>query len=109
MSRWLPIALACCAVNGTAQTVRFNRDIRPIFSDRCYTCHGPSVTNRLSKLRLDSEQIAKQYLPQIVARISAGDKPMRMPPAFTGPSLSPGEIDLIERWIAQGAMWEKHW
>ena len=109
MSRWLPIALACCAVNGSAQTVQFNRDIRPIFSDRCYTCHGPSVTNRLSKLRLDSEQSAKQYLPQIVARISAGDKPMRMPPAFTGPSLSPGEIDLIGRWIAQGAVWEKHW
>jgi hypothetical protein len=109
MWRRFQFVLVCCALNVSAQTVEFNRDIRPILSDRCYTCHGPSVTNRVSKLRLDSEQSTKAYLEQIVTRISAGEKPVRMPPAYTGPSLSAGEIDLIKRWISQGAVWEKHW
>src|SRR6266853_1558993 len=46
----------------TAQEVEFNRDIRPIFSDKCYTCHGPDKANRKSKLRFDTEAGAKQDL-----------------------------------------------
>ena len=104
------------------QTVEFNRDIRPILSDRCYTCHGPAVANRVTKLRLDSEKGAKEDLggrfaivagdvdhSEVMQRITAGDKPTRMPPASTGQALTGGEIDLIRRWIAQGAVWEKHW
>jgi hypothetical protein len=45
-----------------AQEVDFNRDIRPIFSDRCYACHGPDQANRKTKLRFDTEAGAKQDL-----------------------------------------------
>ena len=37
------------------QTIEFNRDIRPILSDRCFTCHGPDKNNRLTPLRFDNE------------------------------------------------------
>ncbi|HVW84179.1 MAG TPA: DUF1549 domain-containing protein, partial [Bryobacteraceae bacterium] len=103
-------------------TIEFNRDIRPILSDRCYTCHGPSSTTRKSKLRFDTEQGAKQDLgghfaivpgapdrSEMIRRISAGDSPMRMPPAYAGPALSDREIGTIRSWIQQGAKWEKHW
>jgi hypothetical protein len=105
-----------------AQTVEFNRDIRPILSDRCYTCHGPSSTTRKSKLRFDSEASAKQDLgghfaivpgdsgrSELIRRITAGDQPTRMPPAYSGPALTAAEIDRMKRWIEQGAVWEKHW
>src|SRR5579862_5264120 len=49
---WITLALAW---PGIAGTVGFNRDIRPIFSDKCYTCHGPDKANRKSKLRFDTE------------------------------------------------------
>src|SRR5437660_515486 len=100
MRRLFTVAGACCvaAICGQAQKVEFNRDIRPILSDRCYTCHGPSSTTRKSKLRFDSEASAKQDLgghfailagdpehSEVVKRITAGDQPMRMPPAYAGP------------------------
>ncbi len=104
------------------QAIEFNRDIRPILSDRCYTCHGPSSTTRKSKLRFDIEAAAKQDMgghfaivpgdpakSTILARISAGEKPMRMPPLASGPALTEKEIGLIRAWIQQGAVWEKHW
>ena len=89
-----------------AQTVEFNRDIRPILSDRCYTCHGPSSTTRVSKLRLDrpnDETIRKEML----RRVSLGDKPGRMP--ASGPPLTDQQIALFRRWIEQGGEWQKHW
>ena len=111
----VPVCLA-------ADSVEFNRDIRPIFSDHCYTCHGPDQSNRKTKLRFDTEDGAKQDLggrfaivpgdtakSEILSRISAGNSPRRMPPAYASPALSDHDIDLIRQWIAQGAKWEKHW
>jgi hypothetical protein len=89
-----------------AQTVEFNRDIRPIFSDRCYTCHGPSSAARVSKLRLDLPA-GEATRREILRRVSLGDKPGHMPAA--GPLLSAKEIDAIRRWIEQGGAWQKHW
>ena len=43
------------AIAGAAQPIEFNRDIRPILSDKCFTCHGPDAANRKTKLRFDIE------------------------------------------------------
>jgi hypothetical protein len=104
--------------------VQFNRDIRPIFSDKCYTCHGPDAANRKSKLRLDVESGAKIELgkgrmaispgdplkSEVYRRITSNDKSVRMPPAYMDRErLADREIDLIRRWIEQGAVWQRHW
>jgi hypothetical protein len=105
-------------------TVEFNRDIRPIFSDKCYTCHGPDAGNRKGKLRFDVEGGAKIELSkgrmalvpgdpatsEVYRRITSGDSSVRMPPAYMGrEKLTDHEIDAIRRWIEQGAPWERHW
>lgn len=107
-----------------AQTVEFNRDIRPILSDKCFTCHGPDAANRKTKLRFDLEPVAKSELRKGVRAIAPGDpihsemfrritstnKAMRMPPAYAGKEkLTDRQIDLIRRWIEQGAPWEPFW
>jgi hypothetical protein len=115
---------AVTSLSGMSPTVDFNRDIRPIFSDRCFTCHGPDAATRKTKMRLDMESTAKIELrggrrsivpgdPQaseIYRRISSDDKAVRMPPAYMGrEKLTPREIALIRDWIAQGANWEPFW
>jgi hypothetical protein len=97
--------------------VQFNRDIRPILSDKCYACHGPDAGNRKTKLRFDIESGAlTAFVPgdaaasKMFQRISSDDKAVRMPPAYAGhDKLSAREIDLIRVWIEQGAKWQKHW
>src|SRR5580692_4274834 len=90
-----PMVIVCLAVAARTQAapaidpVEFNRDIRPIFSDRCYTCHGPSQSTRMSKLRLDVPA-GEATRKEILRRVSLGDKPGRMPAA--GPELAPHEV-----------------
>ena len=103
----------------SAQQIEFNRDIRPILSDKCYTCHGPSSVSRQANLRFDTEAGAKVrniIVPghaadsELYRRVSSDDKARRMPPAFAGrDKLSDHEIDLIRRWIDQGAAWQLLW
>ncbi len=99
-------ALAPAAQNETnGEAVEFNRDIRPILSDKCYTCHGPDKANRKTKLRFDVESGAKADLggrfaivpgdpsrSEMVRRITASNKALRMPPAYSGVTLTPREI-----------------
>jgi hypothetical protein len=103
--------------------VDFNRDIRPILSDNCYACHGPDATKRKAGLRLDLKEGALGKLKsdnvaivpgdltqsELIARITARDEDDRMPPLKTGKHLSEAQIDLLRRWIAQGAEWQPHW
>src|SRR5690242_20400253 len=123
MRRWLAgfAVWGCVAPAGiraaTPASVEFNRDIRPILSDRCYTCHGPDQAQRKSKLRLDTEAGARADLgghfaivpgdpakSELIRRVSSDDNARRMPPAWAGAArLSPREIDLLTRWVAQGA------
>jgi hypothetical protein len=104
--------------------VEFNRAIRPILSDRCFSCHGPDKANRTTNLRFDIEEGARTEISggrfaivpgdvsksEIIRRITSMDDSVRMPPAYAGQArLSDREIDLIRRWIEQGAKWQKHW
>ncbi len=105
-----------------ARPVEFNRDIRPILSDACYTCHGPAKSTRKADLRLDTEQGAfadrggyRAVVPgdpdksEILHRILDPQESKRMPPRSSGPRLKPEQVALIRRWIEQGAKWQKHW
>src|SRR5690348_4363643 len=121
----LALWLAAVCAGSAAQTagIEFNRDIRPILSDKCYTCHGPDERQRKSKLRLDNEAGAKSDLgghfaivpgdpkkSELVQRVSSNDATRRMPPAWSGASkLTDREIELLTRWVAEGARWQKHW
>jgi len=99
--------------------VEFNRDIRPILSDKCFACHGPDANHRKAGLRLDlaggtalsgrrAMVPGKPELSELVRRIIATNA-LRMPPASTGKKLSAAEIELLKRWVAQGAAYEPHW
>jgi hypothetical protein len=120
----LVCALALLVWNAAAAEVEFNRDIRPILSDKCYPCHGPDAANRKTALRFDLEDGTRVELrnhrPAIVPgdpgrsemyrRIASDRQADRMPPAYLGQDrLSPKEIGFIRQWIEEGAKWEKHW
>jgi hypothetical protein len=116
--------VACLGAAGPAseRPPEFARDIRPIFSDACFKCHGPDTAKRKADLRLDTEEGAFKDLggyhalvpgkldeSELYRRITSEDDDERMPPPSTGRRLSPEEIDRIKRWIEQGAKWQKHW
>ncbi len=108
----------------TFSTPDFHRDIQPILSDRCFTCHGPDGNNRQAGLRLDtregtfgtSQSGATPVKPgdpdssAILQRIESENEALRMPPAYLGQDrLSDKEISLIRRWIEAGAAYSAHW
>jgi hypothetical protein len=90
--------------------VEFNRDVRPILSDRCYSCHGPDSSSRKSPLRLDQEESARAKSAEIVRRITSDNQALRMPPAYLGHDRLPDrDIETLRQWIAEGMRYEKHW
>jgi hypothetical protein len=103
--------------------VNYNRDIRPILSDKCYACHGPDENKRKAKLRLDRKEDAFKEAKSggfalvpgdvekslLLKRITTPDPDEVMPPPETGKKLTREEIDLLRRWIEQGARWQAHW
>ncbi len=104
------------------EPIDFNRQIRPILSDKCYFCHGPDKKHREADLRFDEEEAAKADLggyaaivpgkPEesaLIERIHAKDEGERMPPPESGKVLTAAEKELLERWIAAGAPWAKAW
>ncbi|MCA9227161.1 MAG: DUF1549 domain-containing protein, partial [Planctomycetales bacterium] len=121
--------MACFVAFQTATTagaaerpVDFSRDVRPILSDRCFGCHGPDATTREADLRLDHKQdvFAKRETgavvvagdpeaSELIARVTHADVDLRMPPAESNLSLNAAEIELLRRWIQEGATWEEHW
>ncbi len=103
-------------------TVDFNRDIRPLFSGNCLVCHGPDEDSRAADLRLDTQAGSQEDLggysaivpgdpdaSEIIARLTTDDADMRMPPEGKGRAFTPSDIELIRRWIDQGAHYAKHW
>ena len=106
-----------------AERIQFNRDIRPIFSDTCYACHGPDENKVKGKLRLDSLEAARKGGKSGEAAITPGhpdksavmkrllttDPDDHMPPAEFHKVLSKDQIALVERWIKEGAEYQGHW
>jgi hypothetical protein len=106
-----------------SRTVDFNFQVRSILSDKCFKCHGPDARNRKAGLRLDIREGAFGETPsgghavvsrdleasELYQRITAEDESQRMPPKSLGRTLSAREIDILKRWIEQGAEWKTHW
>ncbi len=97
----------------------YNRDVRPILSDKCFACHGPDAAKRKAKLRLDIRESAiarkafvpgKPNLSEAIKRILSHDADEQMPPPESKlEKLTPGEVATISRWITAGAKYEPHW
>lgn len=122
MKSVLVIALALPAAAFSADRLEFNRDVRPILSDKCFTCHGPDAKNQKSDFRIDTFQHATADLGGIAGivpgkvkhsevhhRIHSDDPAGIMPPPETKKPLTPEEIAVLDRWIAEGAEYEVHW
>ena len=116
------VLILFAALPAFTANVEFNRDVRPILSDKCFQCHGPDAKNKNIPLRLDLEAAAKADLgngrraivpgqaeqSELIRRISATTA-RRMPPASSGHTLSPKEMETLRAWIEQGALWQAHW
>src|SRR5262245_25411228 len=122
---WLAAGIVADAATKTSSTptIDFSRDIRPILSDNCFKCHGPDEKERKAKLRFDVKEDAFKaaksgeyaIVPgdlvksQLIARITSKDEEEVMPPPKSKKKLTPQQVDLLKRWVAQGAKWEEHW
>jgi len=104
-------------------SVGFNRDIRPLLSNKCFACHGPDANKRESGLRLDTRDSAISTLEsgstaivpgkpdqsELWKRINSDDEFIRMPPAEHNEPLTNQEKQLLRTWIQQGAKYQTHW
>ena len=105
------------------RTVDFNRDVRPILAKNCFACHGQDEAKRAKGLRLDRREAAVKPLKsgetaivpgdpdssELILRITEEDETLRMPPRKTGNRLTPAEVEVLKRWIEQGAEYAPHW
>jgi len=103
--------------------VDYVRQIRPILTRNCFTCHGPDEAAREAGLRLDQRQATMVELDsgdvgivpghpdqsELYRRIVSHDESLQMPPSETGRKLTDGEVKLIRRWIEEGAPYAVHW
>ncbi len=106
------------------EKIDFNRDVRPILSDKCFACHGADAKHVEAGLRLDQSESALATLEsgkqavvpnqpsasELIQRIQfSTDDELRMPPVRSRKKLSAAEISTLERWVAEGAEYKKHW
>ena len=118
----LLVPAALSAALSAQEPVRYSRDVLPILSANCFSCHGADEKSRMAGLRLDVEENAKAKRARgfaivpgepekslILARITSTNPGMVMPPASTNRKLTPEQIGTLRRWIAEGAKWGGHW
>ncbi|CAD71575.1 MAG TPA: DUF1553 domain-containing protein [Rhodopirellula baltica] len=118
------LLLSCIAFSGTASAeetaskaeIDFARDIRPILSDHCFACHGPDEHDRQAGVRLDSAEGIADVIDQeewqaslLIERIATDDSDMIMPPEDFHKPLSPKQIELLNQWVSEGAVYASHW
>ncbi|MEZ5940757.1 MAG: DUF1553 domain-containing protein [Planctomycetaceae bacterium] len=109
--------ILCASSNGADDTaaIRFNRDVRPILSAKCFHCHGPDGAHREADLRLDTEEGIAQAFGKSLdenegwSRIASDDPELQMPPPKSPKQLTAAEKQTLQQWIEQGAKWEGHW
>lgn len=137
LARRLLCLLACLAQSAYSEeqvetsplpeTIEFNRDIRPILSNNCFFCHGPDKSHREAELRLDTQagliggtNAAGKPQKGVIAagspeksklyqRLISADPEKHMPPPESAKNLTSREIEMVKRWISQGASHEGHW
>ena len=124
--QWIPVLcfVSIPGLFGDVQKLKFNRDIRPILSDACFHCHGPDEADRQGGLRLDLEEFSQNPGKSGLSAIVPGDleesemifrihlpedDEEHMPPLDSGKSITSEQKKVLERWIEEGADYEKHW
>ncbi len=118
----LTVALISVCLNCNADELQYNRDIQPILSENCFFCHGQDPAHREADLRLDSSEEALKDLgdyaaivpgkpdaSEMVKRVLSSDPDVQMPPPDSNRHLSPDQIELLRKWINQGAVYQPHW
>ncbi len=129
MSRLIP-SLLCgplfaigIQLAGAAELLTYNRDIRPILSETCFACHGPDQAKRKAGLRLDVREAATRpldsgataFVPgdpaasEALVRILSSDPDVQMPPPDSNHRLTGAQKEILRRWVAAGATYERHW
>jgi mono/diheme cytochrome c family protein len=117
------LALALLAASQEkAAPVDFDRQIRPILSENCFHCHGPDARTRKADLRLDTSEglygkrdETAPVVPgrpgesELIRRVASKDRDEAMPPAKSNRKLTAEQVDLLRRWVAEGAPWKGHW
>ena len=113
-------------VNKNHQAVSYNKDIRPLLSDRCFACHGPDASKRQSSLRLDIDtgdespflsrngqttiDPGNPDTSELWKRLTTDDPTLHMPPTDSGKKpLTNAQKELVQQWIRQGAKYERFW
>ncbi|MDF1737563.1 MAG: DUF1553 domain-containing protein [Verrucomicrobiales bacterium] len=122
MRFYLPIAIIFLTVFANGREIDFNRDVRPILSDKCFKCHGPDATNQKSEFRIDTLEHATADLGDYFGvvpgdlknsethwRIHSDDPTDIMPPPEAKMQLTAKEIAILDQWIEEGAKYADHW
>lgn len=105
--------------------VDYNFHVRPILADNCFACHGPDAKKRQAGLRLDIAEEAYKALKEnpgkhalvprkpkqseVYLRLITKDAKLKMPPIDSKLSLTDTQIEILEKWIKQGAVYKPHW
>ena len=113
--------LTLCLLQATVQAqerLDFNRDIRPVLAENCLYCHGQDANKRQAELRLDDRESAISsgaIIPHdisgssLIQRIHSTNPDELMPPVKSNRKLSAEQKSMLERWISEGADYQKHW
>lgn len=112
------ISIFLIAEASAAEKLRFNRDVRPILSEKCFSCHGPDRNSRQANLRLDVREVALERgalkpgdlkASKLAQRIRSANVALLMPPKASHKTLTEKEKTILDQWIAEGAEYEPHW
>lgn len=126
--KYLAVVVCLITVKSLAveDSINFNRDIRPILSDKCFHCHGPDEGDREEDLRLD---IPDGILGALTPRddysiitpgeldeselwfriVSEYEDEVMPPPKSRKTALTEGEVALFKKWIEEGAEYQDFW